>query len=79
MENPFKQSLHGGNVGEFLQDLDGLFKKYDLHDSGPVTLTTSNLNFRAINMGSCPAECKHIVEFCDIHHQNCTVKIECNC
>jgi hypothetical protein len=79
MAKKIKQSIHNDNVNDFVNDLQTLLNKYDLHDKGAVTLTSSNLNFRATNMRNCPPECRHVVEFCDIHHQNCTIKIECDC
>lgn len=79
MSDQIAQVINNENVGDFINDFTDLLKKYNVHSDGPVTLNASNLNFRAVRLRTCPEPCKHIVQFCDIHHQNCTVHIECDC
>jgi hypothetical protein len=73
-----KHKLNQENAPDFVNELQSLFAKYNLHESGKVQLKASNINFTA-ELLNCRPECRHFVEQCDIKGKNCQIVMKCDC
>ena len=73
-------SITKKNVDVFIDRLHSLLQEFDAHlDDSPISLRTSNFNFRAEGIQNCPQACIRKVRSCDLNGKNCRIDVFCDC